>query len=196
MRGTVLTWRFVTLVLAAVTVVTVVSSFLANIVPMLQAEGYATGRATAIAGLIGLGSLTGRLCGGLLLDRIDGRFVAAVAVLTPIATSLILLFVPQSAAVVSIGAFTLGLAAGVEWDAVAYLASRHFGVASFGTVFGTLTGLTLLLNGLGPTLTNYTYDVTRSYTFALWGFIPLCLVSCLMFLMLGPYPPDEGEGEQ
>lgn len=186
--GMIVSWRFVKLVLAAVTIVTVASSYLGNVVPMLQAEGYATGRAAAMAGLIGLGSLTGRLCGGLLLDRIDGRFVAAVAVLAPVATSLALLFVPHSAAAVSVGLFTLGLAVGVEWDAVAYLASRHFDVKSFGTVFGMLTGLTLLLNGLGPTLTNYSYDVTGSYTLALWGFIPLCLISCVMFLLLGPYP--------
>lgn len=196
LRGTVLSWRFVKLVLAAVSIVTVASSFLANIVPMLLAEGYATGPASAIAGLIGLGSLTGRLCGGYFLDRIDGRFVGAVSVLMPVATCLILLTIPASAVAVSIGAFSLGLAVGVEWDAVAYLASRHFGIASFGTVFGTLTGLSLLLNGLGPTLTNYVYDQTGAYRLALWCFIPLCLVSCVMFLLLGPYPALDEEVER
>ena len=195
LRAMVVSWRFVKLVLAAVTIVTVASSFLANIVPMLQAEGYATGPASAIAGLIGLGSLTGRLCGGYFLDRIDGRYVGAVSVVMPVATCLILLMIPVSTVAVSIGAFSLGLAVGVEWDAVAYLASRHFGVASFGTVFGTLTGLSLLLNGLGPTLTNYVFDQTGSYTLALWGFIPLCLVSCVMFMSLGPYPAVEEEAD-
>ncbi len=188
-------WRFVRLAIAALSIITVASSFLTNFVPMLKAEGYATGPATAVAGLIGLGSLTGRLSGGLFLDRIDGRYVAAISVLMPVATCLIMLFAPASVIAVSIGAFALGLAVGVEWDAVAYLVSRHFGVGSFGTVFGTLTGLSLLFNGLGPTLTSYIYDQSGSYTLAIWGFIPLCLLSCLMFLLLGPYPAVEGEGD-
>jgi hypothetical protein len=39
---------------------------------------------------------------------------------------------------------------------------------------------------MGPVVTNYSYDVTGSYTAALWNFIPLCLVSSAMFFLLGP----------
>jgi MFS family permease len=188
-RQAMASWRFVKLALAAITIVTVASSILANVVPILIAEGYAAGRAAAIAGIIGVGSIIGRLCGGYLLDRINGRFVAGFSVLIPIATCLIVLWASHSVTAVSLGLFLLGLAVGIEWDGVAYLASRHFGMRSFGTVFGTIGGLSLLFNGMGPVLTNHVYDVAGSYEPALWGFIPLCLLSSALFLMLGPYPP-------
>ncbi|MEZ5736428.1 MAG: MFS transporter [Novosphingobium sp.] len=186
-RKAIASWKFVKLVLAAISIVTVASSLLANIVPILTAEGHSAGGAAAIAGLIGAGSIVGRLCGGYLLDRIDGRIVAGLSVLTPVISCLILLWAPGSVAAVSLGVLILGLAVGIEWDAVAYLASRHFGVSNFGTIFGTIGGLSLLLNGLGPVITNHVYDVTGSYVPALWGFIPLCLLSSAMFAMLGPY---------
>jgi MFS family permease len=181
-------WRFVRLTVAAITIVTVASSLIANFVPILVEAGHAAGAAAAMAGLVGLGSLLGRLLGGYLLDRIDGRLVCGISVLAPVATCLILLFVPDSVALASIGIFTLGLAVGVEWDGVAYLASRHFGTADFGTVFGVIGGITLLLNGMGPVGTNLVYDVAGSYQPALWGFIPLCLLSSAMFFLLGPVP--------
>lgn len=185
--------RFVKLALAAISIVTVASSLLSNIVPILIAEGHSAGTAASLAGLIGAVSIAGRLCGGLLLDRIDGRLVAGASVLMPVFSCLILLWTPESAALVGIGIFILGLAVGIEWDAVAYLASRHFGVASFGTIFGTIGGLSLLLNGLGPVATNHVYDATGSYQAALQAFIPLCLLSSALFLLLGPYPASTPE---
>lgn len=186
----IMSWRFVKLALAAITIVTVASSLLSNIVPILVAEGHSPGSAASLAGLIGAGSIAGRLCGGLLLDRIDGRFVAGFSVLMPVLSCLVLLWTPESATLVGLGIFILGLAVGIEWDAVAYLASRHFGVASFGTIFGTIGGLSLLLNGLGPVATNYVFDATGSYHLALQAFIPLCLLSSALFLLLGPYRSD------
>ncbi len=179
-------WRFVRLTLGAITIVTVASSLIANFVPILVAAGHETGSAAALAGLVGAGSILGRLIGGYLLDRIDGRLVCGISVLAPVGSCLVLLFMPGSVALAGAAIFLLGLAVGIEWDGVAYLASRHFGVASFGTVFGTIGGITLLLNGMGPVLTNYSYDVSGSYSFALWSFIPLCIISSAMFFLLGP----------
>jgi len=188
-------WRFVKLTLGAISIVTVASSLIANFVPILVAEGHEAGRAAALAGFVGAGSILGRLIGGYLLDRIDGRLVCGMSVLAPVGTCLVLLFVPQSTLVASVAIFTLGLAVGVEWDGVAYLASRHFGTADFGTVFGTIGGMSLLLNGMGPVMTNLIYDLAGSYVPALWSFIPLCLLSSAMFFMLGPVEPRLREFE-
>jgi MFS family permease len=189
--SSILSRRFVMLTLGAISIVTVASSLVANFVPILIAEGYTSGRAAAVAGLVGAGSILGRLIGGYLLDRIDGRLVCGISVLAPIGTCLALLLAPGSVVLVSVGIFALGLAVGVEWDGVAYLASRHFGVASFGTVFGTIGGMSLLLNGMGPVITNYSFDVTGSYVAAIWGFIPLCLLSSAMFFLLGPIASEQ-----
>ena len=39
---------------------------------------------------------------------------------------------------------------------------------------------------MGPVITNYSFDVTGSYITAIWGFVPLCLLSSAMFFLLGP----------
>lgn len=188
--------KFVRLAIAAMAIVTVASSLIPNLVPILVSGGLSSGRAAAFAGLVGVGSLTGRLIGGFLLDRINGSIVAGVCVLMPIATSLLLLTMPGSATAAAAAILIMGVAVGVEWDAAAYLASRHFGTANFGTVFGTIGGGVLLMNGIGPFLTSYAYDATGTYSAALWTFIPLCLLSSLLFFTLGPYPAVEADREE
>lgn len=192
-RAAILSARFLKLAGAAVSIVVVISSLFGNFVPILAAEGHSTGRAAAIAALLGVGSFTGRIFGGYLLDRINGSIVAGIAVLMPVITCLLLLGIPESVAASAAAVLILGLAAGVEWDAVAYLASRHFNINSFGTVFGTIGGLLLLMHGVGPFLTNYIYDVAGSYVPALWALIPLCVLSSILFLTLGPYPSAESK---
>jgi nitrate/nitrite transporter NarK len=71
---------------------------------------------------------------------------------------------------------------------VAYLTTRHFGMRSFGVLFGTVGGALGLATGLGPLIVSRIYDVTKSYEPALWGFIPICLLGAVLFWTLGKYP--------
>ena len=89
----------------------------------------------------------------------------------------------------------IALAIGTEVDCCAYLAARHFGLRSFGTLFGTLNGLMLFGNGIAPVLANHVYDVTKSYDSVLWFQIPACLGTAVLFLLLGPYPAFPTEQE-
>ena len=53
-----------------------------------------------------------------------------------------------------------------------------------------------LAAGNGPVLLNAVYDATHSYIPALWGAMPICLLSALLFLLLGPYPDLEMQAAQ
>jgi predicted MFS family arabinose efflux permease len=161
-----------------------------NLVPVLLARGMTPATAAGIAGLLGIGSITGRLVGGFLLDRFDAARVAAVSVAMPIVTVALLLAFPSDR-VAALACLILGLAVGTEVDCCAYLAARHFGLRSFGTLFGTMNGLMLFGNGIAPVLANHVYDVTRSYDIVLWAQVPACLGTILLFLLLGPYPQLE-----
>lgn len=180
--------RFVKLAMAAFALTLALSGFIVNLVPILTLDGLPRNTAAAIAGLIGVGAIIGRLCGGMLLDRINGNLVAGVAVTLPIVSSVLLIFLPGQVLVAFAAVLLAGLATGAELDAVAYLVTRHFGLRNFGALFGTISGLLVLANGLGPLLMNYTYDLTRSYQPSLWAMIPICLMSSVLFLTLGPYP--------
>ena len=132
---------------------------------------------------------------GVLLDRFPGRLIAAVAVCLPIIGSLVLIAAPGSVPAAAVAVVIFGLALGAELDILAYLTSRYFKVASFGMLFGTIGGFIGLAGATGPVLLNAVYDATRSYELALWGILPVCLLSAMLFLLLGPYP-DQPKSSQ
>ena len=161
-----------------------------NGVPVLTGRGFGHAEAAAIAGLIGLGSITGRLVGGVLLDRVDAARLVSVCMALPAAGALLLLAVPHSLPAAQGACLLIGLCAGAEYDAAAYLAARHFGVARYATMFGAISGILLLSNGLAPLLANALFDATHSYDVVLWAQLPLGAIAAAMFLAIGPYPAD------
>jgi MFS family permease len=190
-RGEVLTLRFLQVAIAGFSIALVVVSVALTIVPILSSNGIPRGTAAGIAALLGISSICGRLTIGLLLDRYSGRHIAAVAVCLPIVGSLVLLGYPGSIPAASLAVVIFGLALGAELDILAYLTSRYFSVASFGMLFGTIGAFIGLAGSTGPVLLNAVYDATRNYELALWGVVPVCLISATLFLLLGPYPEQK-----
>lgn len=188
--------RFLKLAGATLLFSVTICALTTNLVPVLIARDLTPASAAGIAGLLGIGSITGRIVGGFLLDRFDAAKVAAASVAMPVITVLLLLAFPGPG-VAALACLILGLAVGTEVDCCAYLAARHFGLRSFGTLFGTMNGLMLFGNGIAPVLANHVYDVTKSYDIVLWVQIPACLGTMLLFLLLGPYPElDAGDEPQ
>ena len=180
--------RFYKLALAAFAMTMVAVSFSVNLVPILGSNGLDRGRAAGIAGILGIASIVGRLTSGYLLDRVNGNLIAAFSALLPIGASLMLLQAPGSIPAAVVAVTILGLSLGAELDAIAYLATRHLGMRSFGVLFGVIAGLLSLSTGLGPLLVSYTYDVTRSYTLVLWTYLPVCVLTAGLLLTMGRYP--------
>ena len=77
---------------------------------------------------------------------------------------------------------------GAELDILAYLTSRYFRKESFGMIFGTIGGFVALAGAGGPVILNRVYDLTHSYVPALWGILPVCILSATLFLLMGAYP--------
>lgn len=180
--------RFAMLATAATAVTFAGNGIVINLVPLLIDRGIGTMDAAAVAGVAGIGSIVGRLSGGLLLDRINAGVVAALSAGFLCLGVLLLFLLPGSPGQLVVAVAILGLAVGVEFDAVAYLASRHFALETFGLVFGTITGLLALTGGLAPLATNAIFDATGSYSAALFLSAPLAVCAAALFLLLGPYP--------
>ena len=182
------------LLVAGVSIALVVVTMVVSVVPVLSASGISRSDATWVAGLVGITAIIGRLSIGALLDRMDGRIIAAICVSLPIIGIMLLIQVPGSLVAAAIAILIFGFSLGAELDIVAYLTSRYFGRENFGFLFGTIGGCLGFASGNGPVLLNRVYDVTGSYTPALWAAVPLCLLSAGLFLCLGRYP--EGEQQQ
>ncbi len=159
-----------------------------NAVPVLESRGLDRTAAAGIAGLLGIGSIVGRLGGGFLLDRFNAGKVAAVSVLAPIVSIVLLLALPGSDLAAGAAMLLLGLALGTEVDACSYLAASHFGMRAFGSLFGTINGIVAFGSGMAPVVANHVYDLAGSYDPVLWATIPLCAIASLLFLSLGSYP--------
>jgi len=180
---------------AALLITAVIVGSVVHLVPILSDNGLPRGEAAFAAGLTGIFSVIGRLGVGYLFDRLPGPPVGAASVILPVVAAGLLLAFPGSlpAALIAIG--FLGLAVGGEYDSIIYLATRYFGMRSFGTLFGCIGSALLAGVGLGPIVAAAFYDRTGSYAPFLWGAIPLCLVTALLLGTLGRYPEHKADQE-
>ena len=83
--------------------------------------------------------------------------------------------------------FILGMAAGVEYDLMAYLVSRYFGLLHYAAIYGALYGFFALGAGLGPAVFAWSRDQTGSYDSILLIASALFLAGSLPLLLLGKY---------
>ncbi len=76
----------------------------------------------------------------------------------------------------------LGLAAGAEVDLIAYLCSRHFGVRSYGAIYGWQYSVFVLGYGFSPFFVGLMRDSLGNYDLAL-------LVSAIAIVSAGILAP-------
>ena len=191
LKGEMLSARYLKLLGASTFFSVTICALTTNAAPLMRSFGYSNIAAGDIASWMGLGSIIGRLLGGVLLDRFDAKKVAAISVMAPMVTAILLLAAGENHMIAVLAMLILGLAIGTEVDACSYLAARHFGIGNFGALFGFINGLMLFGNGVAPFLANYVYDQTHSYDSSLWVQLPACTAAAVLFLMLGKYPDEE-----
>ena len=179
---------FIKLAVAASAMSLAVSALFVNMVPILKSQGISLEAAAGIAGLLGIGTITGRVAAGFMLDRVDAKVVAAISTAIPIPAALMLIAAKGSVLLCTIATPMLGMAMGAAVNAIAYLAARHFGMRSFGTLFGTITGMLVLWHGVAPLLGNWAYDQTHSYLPALWAVLPASALCAVLMAWMGRYP--------
>lgn len=180
--------RFLRLAMGAFLMTIATIGIQVHFIPLVSAEGVDRPAAALMAGMIGVGSITGRLTCGFLMDRWRGQIVGGAFFALPALSSLLLLDYNGGLVVGSAIAFVQGLALGAELDVITYLVSRYFGLRNYGTLVGTLMGVLVLGNGLGPTLAGFTYDATGSYLPFILMTVPAFLCGAVLVGTLGDYP--------
>lgn len=155
-----------------------------HFVLILTDRGTTPVAAASIASLLGFGSIIGRLCTGLLLDRFSGAKVGAVIFLLPALACGLLLMAPQNTAAQAIAAVLIGLALGAEVDVIAYLTVEHFGLRNFGGLYGGLLAALNIGAALGPLAAAQAFDRSGSYVPYLWVAIVLMTLASLVLASL------------
>ncbi|WP_448585304.1 MFS transporter [Thermaurantiacus sp.] len=166
-----------------------VSGIIPALVPLLVDRGFAPAEAALFASLVGAAVIAGRIVAGILLDRFWAPAVAAAFLFLPAASCLLLaLGGAVSPGVVGLAVILVGLAAGAEFDIVAYMVSRYFGMLHYGLVYSQLMMGMLVGGGFGPPIFGRVFDQTGSYTPILLAAAVIFLVAPLLLLTLGRYP--------
>lgn len=195
LRETFKDYRFWVILFSFMLLGAVISGIIANSKFILLDKGYTDSAATGFftgAGLIGLSVLVGRLIGGYLVDYIWAPLIAFVFMSVP-ALGCYILMGDFGIGVNAIALILVGVAAGVEFDLMAYFASRYFGMKAYGRVYGIVYAAFGLGSGTSPIIFNIVRgddaDYARVLSYAAVGFV----IGGTVLLSLGKYR-DFGEG--
>ena len=155
---------------------------------IIKQHGMGISEGASIMGMIGLALMAGRVITGWLLDHIWAPLVCLPILLIPALACYWLMGTSSDVQTIYIAAFMLGFAAGAESDLIAYLASRYFGMANYGKIYGMLYMPFGLASAVSPVLYGRVRDVTGSYDQMLYAAMFLFAVGAMLLITLGRYP--------
>jgi MFS family permease len=186
-------WRFWTLTVAFLLAVAAINGTLTQVVALLTDRGVPRDVAVQALSAAGLAIIIGRILCGWCLDRFRGSVVAICFFIVPMC-GIALLASGAAGFVPILGAVLCGMGIGAEVDLMAFFTSRYFGLKAYGKIYGLMFAFFSVSTGIGPFLSGRTYDMYHSYTPIFMVFEVMLVVTCLLFLPLGPYryPPLAG----
>jgi cyanate permease len=163
----------------------------ASLVPLLTEKGISALEAAGVASLMGIVGIVARLSVGFLLDRMPGGLIGAVTQLLPVIGCALLLFGGSDLLILSLAVAAFGAATGAEVDVALYLATRHFGLRSFVTLFNVIITFGALNAGIGPYIGGWLHDVSGSYAILLMVIMGVMAIGAAAMAVIGE-PVREG----
>lgn len=166
---------------------TAILAALGHMTAILRDSGVSAPTALLMQSAMGVGLIGGRLFCGYVVDRVFAPRVYQI-ICTLAAAGFLLLAAGWGTATAAIGIVLIGVAMGAEYDLVAYLVSRYFGLAHYGRIYGWQYAITMLGGVVGPFVIAYAYGSTGDYGAYLLLAAGLLAVAALLLKGLGPYP--------
>jgi len=180
-------WRFWLLAYAFVPISFAVGGPIPNLETMLGNKGFSPDDAVTLASLIGIAVIFGRVAGGFLLDHFWAPAIAATILSLPALATFMLAQSDISFLYAAVAIMILGAAAGVEYDLMAYLVSRYFGLLHYAAIYGALYGFFALGAGFGPAVYGAFFEADGNYDSILLISSVLFVIGAVPLLLLGKY---------
>jgi MFS family permease len=177
-------YRYWVIIAAFFLVSAAATGLISNLVLLLTDGGMGAAEAAGYASLLGGFVVVGRLTAGWLLDRLWAP-VVALLVLAPTAIASLLL---QAQAAPALAVAMIGLAGGAEFDLIAYLCAKYFGMRHYGKIYAWQWASFTAAAGAGPLVFGRIFDATGSYAVALSIAAIAMLAGPLLLFTLGRYP--------
>lgn len=180
-------WRFWLLCLCFIAISFGVGGIIPNLESLFGSKDFDRSDAVALASLIGVSVVFGRLVGGYLIDKIWAPGVAVVMLILPALSCYFLMQGDLTYTTAAIAVLLIGLTAGAEQDLMAFLVARYFGMKSYGLIYGVLYSSFALGAGFGPWALGRVYTSTGTYDGVLAYVGIAFVVGSLPLLLLGKY---------
>jgi MFS family permease len=190
------TYRFWLIAIVMFLISMVILGGFVHLAPFATDRGFGGDVAASAAGIVGAGLAISRVGAGFILDRFFAPFIALIAFVLGAIGFMILVWVPNSPALLLTAALLLGVSTGSEGDLIPYLARKYFGKRALGAIYGGLFGAATLGGAVGPFVYGLTFDYFKSYTPIHQASALLCVVCAAAILALGKYPaayPRQGD---
>jgi len=179
--------KFWLIIISVIPISFAIAGPIPNMENLLVNKGFSLIQIASIVPLIGISVLVGRTLGGFLIDYFWAPGVAFVLLTLPIAACWMLGHLELTIVSAMVAVFLIGFASGVEYDLIAFLIARYFGMKNYSTIFGFVYGAFALGAGVGPMVFGMIFDKTASYTSILNVSAVILLIGAAMLLMLGKY---------
>ncbi|WP_394972654.1 MFS transporter [uncultured Croceitalea sp.] len=188
-------WRFWILAFCFILISFGVGGPIPNLERLFSSKGFDTSDAVILASSIGYAVLIGRLVGGYLIDRFWAPAVAFILLSIPAISCVLLQSADLTYANALIAVIILGFGAGVEYDLMAYLVSRYFGMKNYAAIYGFLYGFFAVGAGFGPVIFGKFFTASGSYD-SILGYAAIAfIVGSIPLLFLGKYRVFKPEEE-
>ncbi len=193
-KKTLLTRQYLQLAVAFMLLGVATLGILVNFQAMLEDGGIAALTVAWLLSLEGLFVLAFRLGSGWLLDRFAPHRVAPIMIAAP-AIGIVMIAFSPTVPIIAMAIPLIAIGFGGEFNVMSFFASRYFGRASYGKMYGLIFAAYTLGASLGPPLLAHAYDRTGSYRYGLLFLAALIVVAAFMIATL-PRLPSKAESGQ
>jgi len=156
-----------------------------HIVPHALDIGVSAARAAGVLSTIGGVSILGRIVMGGIGDRVGIRRALVICFLILIIALSWLQLVKELWALYLFAAI-YGFPHGGFFALVSPLVAELFGTRSHGVIFGTVLFISQIGGAIGPAVTGYIFDITRSYQLAFLILLVAGVVGFMLSILLRP----------
>lgn len=172
-------------VLAGITVLSAFSEngVVTNLAAILTEHGITAPSAALALSVRGGAGIIGRLCVGLLVDRLSPLRIQTFVLLLSAAGTLTLALAHTSPVALA-GAALLGIGLGSETDVLPYLLARYFGRKHFSMLYGLSWTAYAIGGGTGPVVMGHLYDLGGYRPRFIVAFAVVSLTAALVSLLL------------
>lgn len=181
-------WRFWLLIAILLPLSFALAGTPPNLESILTDKGLSPATILSLTPLVGFAAIVGRLVGGSLLDRFWAPAVAFVILSVPVVSYVILSAAHVDPAMAGIAVFLIGFALGIEYDVIAYLTSRYFGLKAYSAIYGMFYTCFAIGSGFAPLAFGMIHDRMHSFGPALTACAIILPLAAAGLLMLGRYP--------